>query len=48
VIATPYPQVKEIGLFAIHPQAHILGHRDLPNVSKSCPCFDAQEEYKDI
>ena len=31
-----------------YPEAVILGHRDLPNVSKSCPCFDAQEEYKDI
>ena len=28
-----------------YPQAHILGHRDLPNVSKSCPCFDAETEY---
>ena len=28
-----------------YPQARILGHRDLPNVSKSCPCFDAETEY---
>ena len=28
-----------------YPQAHILGHRDLPNVSKACPCFDAETEY---
>jgi N-acetyl-anhydromuramyl-L-alanine amidase AmpD len=28
-----------------YPEARILGHRDLPNVSKSCPCFDAETEY---
>ncbi len=28
-----------------YPQAHILGHRDLPGVSKACPCFDAKTEY---
>ena len=28
-----------------YPQAHILGHRDLPHVSKACPCFDAETEY---
>ena len=28
-----------------YPQARILGHRDLPNVSKACPCFDAETEY---
>lgn len=26
----------------------ILGHRDLPNVNKACPCFDAKEEYRYI
>ena len=31
-----------------HPQAQILGHRDLPKVKKACPCFDAKEEYRDI
>ena len=25
-----------------HPDAEILGHRDLPNVHKDCPCFDAR------
>ena len=30
------------------PQAVIKGHRDFPNVSKSCPCFDAEFEYSDI
>jgi N-acetyl-anhydromuramyl-L-alanine amidase AmpD len=28
-----------------YPEARILGHRDLPNVSKACPCFDAETEY---
>lgn len=31
-----------------HPDARILGHRDLPNVHKDCPCFDAIKEYKDF
>jgi len=31
-----------------YPQARILGHRDLPNVSKACPCFDAETEYKTL
>lgn len=25
-----------------YPEAEILGHRDLPNVHKSCPCFSVQ------
>ena len=32
-------------LKAKHPGARILGHRDLPNVHKDCPCFDAATEY---
>lgn len=28
---------------AVNPDAQVLGHRDLPNVSKSCPSFDAVE-----
>lgn len=32
----------------LYPKAKILGHRDLPNVAKACPCFDAQSEYKNI
>ena len=28
-----------------HPDAKILGHRDLPGVHKDCPCFNAAEEY---
>ena len=31
-----------------HPQAQILGHRDLPNVKKACPCFDAKSEYSQL
>ena len=31
-----------------YPEAVILGHRDLPDVHKDCPCFDAQQEYRDI
>ena len=32
-------------LKAEHPDARIVGHRDLPGVRKDCPCFDAQTEY---
>ena len=31
-----------------HPDARILGHRDLPNVAKACPCFDAKTEYASL
>ena len=31
-----------------YPDAVILGHRDLPNVRKSCPCFDAKSEYSEL
>lgn len=31
-----------------YPDAVILGHCDLPNVRKDCPCFDAQKEYMGI
>lgn len=31
-----------------HPEAEILGHRDLPNVTKACPSFHAYEEYKNL
>ena len=33
-------------LRADYPTARILGHRDLPGVHKSCPCFDAKTEYQ--
>ena len=35
-------------LKAEHPDAAILGHRDLPNVHKACPCFDAKAEYQNL
>ena len=35
-------------LKAAHPDAQILGHRDLPDVHKDCPCFDAVAEYQDL
>jgi len=31
-----------------YPQARIIGHRELPNVRKDCPCFDASAEYADL
>ena len=34
-------------LKAEHPQAAIVGHRDLPGVKKACPCFDCSE-YADL
>ena len=34
-------------LKARHPQARIMGHRDLPGVHKDCPCFDCSE-YQDL
>ena len=30
-----------------HPKAEVLGHRDLPNVAKACPCFDVQQWFKE-
>ena len=35
-------------LKADYPDAEILGHRDLPWVTKACPCFDAKSEYQHI
>jgi N-acetyl-anhydromuramyl-L-alanine amidase AmpD len=29
-----------------HPNALIVGHRDLPDVKKACPCFDCSEYQK--
>ncbi len=31
-----------------HPDVAIVGHRDLPGVKKSCPCFDVKEWLKSI
>lgn len=35
-------------LKSAHPDAQILGHRDLPHVAKACPCFDAKGEYQGL
>lgn len=35
-------------LRAQFPAARIVSHRDLPNVHKACPSFDATTEYADI
>ncbi len=32
----------------IYPNAIILGHRDLPDVHKDCPCFEVSKWLKDI
>ena len=32
-----YPEIRRI-----------VGHRDLPDVKKDCPCFNAIEEYKNL
>jgi N-acetylmuramoyl-L-alanine amidase len=29
------------------PHAETLGHRDMPNVAKDCPCFDVRKWMKD-
>ena len=31
-----------------HPQAEVVGHRDLPGVAKDCPCFDVKRWLKEI
>jgi len=31
-----------------HPQAVIVGHRDLPGVAKACPCFDVKRWLREI
>ena len=31
-----------------YPDAEIVGHRDLPNVHKDCPCFDARTAYSSL
>ncbi len=31
-----------------YPEAEVSGHRDLPGVTKDCPCFDAKLEYADV
>jgi N-acetyl-anhydromuramyl-L-alanine amidase AmpD len=29
----------------VFPEAKVVGHRDLPEVRKACPCFDVKEWY---
>ncbi len=36
------------GLSAMYPEAEILGHRDFPKVTKSCPCFDVGAEFNQL
>lgn len=31
-----------------YPEAEIIGHRDLPWVKKSCPCFDVKKWLKQV
>jgi len=35
-------------LKADYPDARILGHCELPGVSKACPCFLASKEYESL
>lgn len=35
-------------LLGLFPGAEVLGHRDLPEVKKACPCFDVAEWLKEI
>ena len=41
--ASQYASLESIlrDLLQSYPGAKVLGHRDLPNVAKDCPCFDA-------
>ena len=34
-------------LLVLYPEAEVLGHRDLPGVSKACPCFDVKSWLED-
>jgi len=31
-----------------YPEAEVIGHRDLPWVRKSCPCFDVKKWLKEV
>lgn len=35
-------------LKAKYTNAKVVGHKDMPNVHKACPCFDAKREYNNI
>ena len=39
---------NEVGAHARHYNAHSIGHRDLPWVRKSCPCFDVKKWLREI
>ena len=41
-----YELLKELS--KDYPDAHILGHYELPGVAKDCPCFPASKEYADL
>ena len=41
-----YALLKE--LHAEYPDAHILGHRELPHVAKDCPCYLPSKEYAEL
>ncbi len=32
-----------IEMHAMYPNAEVLGHRDLPNVTKACPCLEVSD-----
>ena len=36
------------GLKVAYPDAEVLGHRDLPNVNKLCPSFEAREWWAQV
>jgi len=38
---------KILELRKLFPDAQVLGHRDLPNVAKDCPCFDVRQWVKE-
>ena len=35
-------------LVEVYPEAHILGHCELPHVAKDCPCFLPSKAYADL
>jgi N-acetylmuramoyl-L-alanine amidase len=43
-LQTLWATVRE--LQGLHPQARVIGHRDLPGVAKACPSFDVQHWLK--
>ena len=44
--ASMWKLLKE--LRADYPLAHIVGHNELPNVAKACPCFSCKSEYAEL